>query len=127
MLAADYYAFYKGTLVVRTNMERSGSFGIIFLARNTNYIDNPEDMVRHEYGHIIQLEQLGVIRYSLCIFIPSWQKWGSKSYYDKPWEVTADVYGGVQSRLPTHDTIVSGFAYLGLSQCVGPFAWVTIE
>ena len=127
VLAAEHYAFYNGVLVVRTNGDRSGSFGVIFLTRETNTRSYPEDMVRHEYGHIKQLEQLGVAKYFLCIFIPSWQKWGSKDYYNKPWEITADSLGSVQSRPHTNGDISEGFAYLDASSRLGPLVWMFIE
>ena len=71
----------------------------MFITRETNNRDYPEDIVRHEYGHTLQLKQLGVIDYALCIALPSWQEWGTNpNYYSRPWEITADVLGGVQSR-----------------------------
>lgn len=106
---------------------RSGSFGIIFLTRETNERRNPEDMVRHEYGHTKQLEQLGTVKYALCIGLPSWQQWGSGEYYDKPWELTADIYGGVQSRVHSQSNIEVGSAYLEVSKTVGPLAWLLID
>ena len=127
VLESNYFSCYKGVPVVRTNGDRSGSFGIIFLTRETNSRSNPEDMVRHEYGHTKQLEILGVVKYALCIGLPSWQQWGSGEYYSKPWEITADIYGGVQSRNHKQSDIYAGFAYLALSNYVGPLAWMIIE
>lgn len=48
-------------------------------------------------------------------------------YYNKPWEITADIYGGVQSRYHTEEDIKAGFSYLGLSKRCGPFVWVSIN
>ena len=127
VLQADYFAFYRGIPVIRTNGNRSGSFGIIFLTRETNYRDYPEDMLRHEYGHVVQLCQLGVIKYLLCIFIPSWQKWGSDPYYEKPWEITADIYGGVIYRNHPQGKIDTGFDYLDKSMQFGIYAWTSIS
>lgn len=124
---SNYFSAYKGTLVVRTNLPRSGSFGIIFLNRNANRDENPEDVVRHEYGHTKQLEQLGIINYALCIGIPSWQKWGKYKYYKKPWEITADIYGGVQSRYHYQGEINRGFEYLERSKKIGVLVWLYIE
>ena len=87
----------------------------------------PEDVVRHEYGHTVQLQQLGIVKYALCIGLPSWLEWGSKDYYDKPWEVTADLFGGVQSREASRSDKADAFHYLWLSKQVGPFAWRTID
>ncbi len=112
VLKSNYFSFYKGVLVIRTNGERSGSFGVIFLSHEDDHISNAEDVVRHEYGHTKQLEQLGVIKYALYIGLPSWQNWGTGDYYSKPWEITADIYGGVQSRNHSSKDIVRGFSYL---------------
>ena len=95
VLQSKYFSAYKGVPVVRINGDRSGSFGMIFLTRKTNSMKNAEDTIRHEYGHTKQLQQLGVLGYAMCIGLPSWQKWGSGEYYSKPWEITADIYGGV--------------------------------
>ena len=97
-LESNYFSCYKGELVIRTNLDRSGYFGAIFLSRNANGEESPEDEVRHEYGHSIQMKQLGVVKYALCIGLPSWQKWGTGYYYDKPFEVTADILGDVRNQ-----------------------------
>ena len=79
------------------------------------------------HGHTVQLQQLGIVKYALCIGPPSWLEWGSKDYYDKPWEVTADLFGGVQSREASRSDKADAFHYLWLSKQVGPFAWRTID
>ena len=127
VLEAEDFAFYKGHLVIRTNGNRSGSFGIMFITRETNSRPDAEDVIRHEYGHTQQLEQLGIFKYALCIGIPSLFEWGSDSeYYRRPWEITADVFGGVQSRsYPGYED--EGFMYLENSKKRGILVWLTIE
>ena len=128
VLESNYFAFYKGNLVVRIKGERSGSFGIIFLTYETNARDCPEDVVRHEYGHIQQLKMLGIVNFALCIGLPSWREWGTNpSYYDRPWEVTADIMGGVVSRTHSNATILDGIAYLLGSAAYSILVWTTIE
>ena len=127
VLESNYFSSYKGVPVIRTNGDRSGSFGAIFLSLETNNRSNPEDVIRHEYGHTKQLEQLGIVNYALCIGLPSWQQWGTGEYYSKPWEITADVYGGVQSRKHSQSNIDRGFVYLEGSKIIGPLIWVFIE
>lgn len=51
-----------------------------------------------------------------CVSEPSWLEWGSKDYYDKPWEVTADLFGGVQSREASRSDKADAFHYLWLSK-----------
>jgi len=127
VLEAENFAFYKGRLVIRTNGNRSGSFGILFITRETNSRPDAEDVIRHEYGHTIQLKQLGIVKYALCIGIPSLFEWGSDpEYYRRPWEITADIYGNVQSRsYPGYED--AGFQYLENSGKWGIFVWFTIE
>mgnify|MGYP003547367073 FL=1 len=127
VLESNYFSYYKGCMVFRTNGDRSGSFGALFITRETNFREHPEDMVRHEYGHTLQLKELGVINYTLCIGIPSFFEWGSGEYYGKPWEITADAYGKVLYR--NHDTsdIMDGFAYLDTSKKIGPLIWLFID
>lgn len=127
VLAAEYFAFYKGCLAIRTNGKRSGSFGVLFITRETNTRDYPEDIIRHEYGHTVQLAQLGVVKYALCIGLPSFFEWGSdQEYYRRPWEITVDIYGGVQSRCyPGYEA--AGFEYLIISGLLGIGAWLTID
>ena len=127
VLESNYFSSYKGVPVIRTNGDRSGSFGAIFLTRETNNRSNPEDVIRHEYGHTKQLEQLGIVNYALCIGLPSWQQWGTGEYYSKPWEITADIYGSVQSRNHSQSNIDRGFAYLEGSKIIGPLIWLYIE
>lgn len=55
VLKSNYFSAYKGKVVVRTNLNRSGSYGALFITRETNQRKNPEDVVRHEYGHTKQL------------------------------------------------------------------------
>ena len=128
VLSADHITFYKGVPVIRTNGNRSGYFGAIFLTHETNYRANPEDMVRHEYGHAVQMKQLGILKYTTNIFLPSWLEWGSNpNYYSREFEVTADVLGGVTSRTHTPEDVLAGFNYLDGSARFGIIAWVTIK
>ena len=124
VLESNYFSVYKGVPVVRINGNRSGSFGTIFLTRETNNRSNPEDVVRHEYGHTKQLQKLGVVKYAIDIGIPSALEIGGGDYYSRPWEITADIYGEVQSRNHAKEDIDAGFAYIERSKNYGPFVWI---
>lgn len=39
--------------------------------------------------------------------------------YSRPWEITADIYGGVQSRHHAKEDIEAGFSYLATSKYKG--------
>ena len=92
VLRSNYFSSYKGKFVVRTNGTRSGSYGALFITKETSERPNPADIIRHEYGHTEQLSQLGLVDYTLCIGVPSMFQWGSDSeYYRRPWEITAEA------------------------------------
>lgn len=118
VLQANYFSSYKGVPVIRINGERSGSFGMIFLTREFSENEDPRDVVRHEYGHAKQLRQLDIITYAAGIGFPSWKKMGKKPYYDKPWEITADIYGGVEYRNHSQNNIDDGFKCLGVLKVI---------
>ena len=128
VLESNYFSSYNGVPTFRICGNRSGSFGAMFITRETNNRDYPEDIVRHEYGHTLELKQLGVIDYALCIALPSWQEWGTNpNYYSRPWEITADVLGGVQSRNHSMKDVSAGFGYYMASDVMGPLVWIFIE
>lgn len=112
-LNSSYVSFYKGAPVFRTNMSRSGSFSIIFLARGSSVND-----LRHERGHNSQLMMMGIANYGLGIGIPSlfmfgpWAAQGGDNYYRAPWEITADKLGGVSRTVHTQEDIDYGWWYL---------------
>ena len=111
-LNSYYFSAYKGRFVLRTGLSRSGSFGILFISRKANDRPAAEDVIRHEYGHAIQLKQIGFFSYLFRIFIPSVFEMGDDPvYYRRPWEITADIYGGVRSRsYPEYES--AGLSYL---------------
>ena len=111
VLESKKVSFYKGVPVFRFNYNRAGSYGIILLSREwCNATD-----VRHEFGHNVQQAILGPIKYGLCIGLPSMFEWSNRSYYDRPWEITADIFGGVTSRKHNNSDISRGYSYIALS------------
>ena len=129
VLNSGKVSFYKGVPVVRTNWNRSGSFGIIFLRREfededgNKYKLNDPDEVRHERGHNTQLMLMGIVNYGLMIGLPSWQEWSNRPYYERPWEITADVFGGVTGRTHSQADINRGYWYLTVSLLFGLFGY----
>ena len=49
----------------------------------------------HEYGHYVQLQELGWAKYIRYIAIPSATSKERDNYYSQPWERTADLFGDV--------------------------------
>ena len=125
-MESNYFSIYKGVPVFQIDGDRSGSVGVIFITGGTNTIEHPKDLVRHEYGHVQQLKELGIAHYFVEIFIPSAGMWGNGDYYDKAFETSADIYGGVQSRTYTDAEIMYSMAYLEVCDYYGPFAWILI-
>ncbi len=109
VINSQYVSFYKGVPVFRTAAGgRSGSFGAIFLTQGSN-----TDTLRHERGHNWQLMMMGIANYGLMIGLPSWLEWSKREYFDRPWEITADVFGKVDSRNHEQSDINGGYWYLG--------------
>jgi hypothetical protein len=120
-------SFYKGMPVVWTNHSggRSGSFLGIWLTGN-----NTADDIDHERGHGKQQFIMGPLRFALMIGLPSWQQWGPplerRDYYNRPWEVTADMYGGVTRPTHTQADIDRGWRYLWISTLFGPLGYIMV-
>ena len=61
---------------------------------------NDVKKIKHEYGHFLQLEELGVNSYVQNVFVPSlkgfWSGVAYDDYYSQPWEYGADLYGNVR-------------------------------
>ena len=83
--------------------------------------------LRHEFGHNIQQLILGPINYLLCIGLPSWQQWSNRPYYERPWEITADIFGGVSSRKHNNTDIQRGYSYLDVSAMFGTLSYWFLE
>ena len=89
--------FYNGVPVISVPGSSSFSFGIIFMGK-----EGGENLLRHEYGHTVQLQELGVFNYYKYVVKPSvYRYWKTvdgiyswDSYYSTPWEYQADQYGG---------------------------------
>ncbi|MDD2267980.1 MAG: RHS repeat-associated core domain-containing protein [Eubacteriales bacterium] len=121
VLRSKKVSFYKGIPVFRTNLKRSGSFLAIWLNQNSSV---NADTVRHEFGHSIQQLIMNPVFYGISIAIPSYFAWGPWSYYNKPWEVTADILGGVKSRSPNKKDVDRGWWYLAVATLTGPFSYL---
>ncbi len=131
VLGSNKVSFYKGVPVIRTNIERSGSFGAIFLRRGyhdfygTYHVLTDTDEVRHERGHNSQLMMMGIGIYGFTVGIPSpaklgkWDKAGN--YYGAPWETMADILGGVKGRTHSKAEKWNAWEYYAVSIIAFPF------
>ena len=112
-------SFYKGVPVFRTNLDRSGSFYAIFLNQDSNISE-----LMHERGHNNQAMMMGIANFGLMIGLPSAFEWSTQPYYERPWEVTADVLGRTQNGDYTAEDINRGYWYLGTSSILGPVGYI---
>ena len=104
---------YKGVMVFRIPGNRAGSFlGIFLTERQRTVTSSSITTVKHEYGHNVQQLLVGPINYLLYIGLPSWRQWSYRSYYDRPWEVTAESFGGVITRSHTAEDLNRGNSYI---------------
>ena len=90
--------FYKGVPVFYFESDFLSSFSFGFIFMNKNDIE-PNDFA-HEWGHTRQLQLLGIGDYFNMIALPSLitnliDRKFKVDYYTLPWEVTADMFGGV--------------------------------
>lgn len=105
---SNYFSSYNGTLVIRHSSDRLTSWaigGTIFLNHNLdNYsISTKTNMLKHEYGHILQERSYGTAKYALIVAVPSVtfnfisreNQSAADNYYNMPWEYDADVRGKV--------------------------------
>jgi len=96
VLEAEWFAFYKGAPVLKVPFMGDNAFscGTIFMGKDEGL--KPVD-VRHEYGHYLQLKEIGMPKYLKFVAIPSLvDYWGGTSredYYSQPQEYIADIYG----------------------------------
>ncbi|MBQ7362814.1 MAG: RHS repeat-associated core domain-containing protein [Clostridia bacterium] len=102
VLDATLFSAYKGTVVIKLSGEYVFSYGVIVIG-----MDYWADVntVKHEYGHKVQLDNMGIFDYTKNVAIPSVtaniaQRIGKLpfDYYSSPWESEADYYGGVTNR-----------------------------
>ena len=116
VVESEKVSFYKGVPVIRINgfEGSSGTFLGIFL--NRDVYDG--ETLQHEWGHTIQQGIIGPLRFGITIAITSpsklgERKWPSKKYRyrDRPWEITADIFGG-SSNLHSKEDIRAGWWYL---------------
>ena len=120
-----FQGFYKGvpTFYFEHDLISSFSFGFIFI--NTKY--EKENTLDHEWEHTRQLLLLGVGDFFNGIALHSMLCAGKtlllgdnnffrKNYYKFPWEITADMFGGVTRDEHTDTAKALGIAYLASAE-----------
>jgi hypothetical protein len=96
VIRSSKVSFYKGQAVIRGNFPGCASFGVMLVEKG-NYVT--PDIIKHEYGHFIQLGILGHRKFIFGIAIPSLI--GTQTYkghYESLlWERSADLFGGANN------------------------------
>ena len=91
---------YRGQVVIRFpwGRKRGMSLGrIMFLGNGVRDDGEGKKVIRHEYGHFLEYQQLGFMKYIVGIGIPSLVNNIRKTrpYFNQPWEVNADMLAGI--------------------------------
>lgn len=121
-LKAFFLSAYKGQLVIKMPSIRSGSFGALMLLDSQ---DKDVETIHHEAGHYVQYREMGFIKYYIGIGIPSFLNGDAHNYYDQPWEITADIFGGVPRPYPQAEGDI-GEAYFEYLKSIHSFSgWLT--
>ena len=99
VLNANFFSFYKGNWVIKHDIPNATSCGI-FSTIWLNVGETDPNAVKHEYGHLVQEDLMGPIRYWTKIAVPSLTNRGEGAfgYYNHVWERGADLLGGVTNR-----------------------------
>ena len=119
---AESVAFYKQKLVIRHSSDFLTSWsicGIIFLnhSNDNSSSASKERLLNHEYGHVLQEQEIGTPQYLAAVFVPSatYNLLSRKNpvldqnYYNMPWEYDADVRGGVDRE---HASWAEGLSFI---------------
>ena len=94
----DGHAIYKGVDLIKAGEGNSAfTCGDIYMGANGS-----ENLLKHEYGHIVQSQELGTSGYTYFVVVPSVFGYAldqlgvlpDNMYYSLPWEYKADEYGG---------------------------------
>ena len=106
VLEANYVSSYNGVSVYKLPIGSNAfSFGAIFIGTEVSAID-----IKHEYGHSLQFQEIGIENYTRYVAVPSlrgyWSKIHYNEYYSQPWEYGADLYGNA-----IDDRKKSGYVY----------------
>ena len=97
VFSSNYFSNYKGILVIKTHFSSSFSFGFIGLST----LQQQTNVLKHEYGHAIQMKNMGIGNYTINVAIPSItinildrNEKLPYDYYTYPWEAEANKLGG---------------------------------
>ena len=130
IVSAHWFSYYENTLVIKNPIEGINSFAIgntIYVSKdfNTYTPDDQAQILKHEYGHILQEKDLGRVKYFVSVAIPSVLYCGfsrmmrekydityfSELYYSMPWEYKANENSNIVSNVKPWAKVVSDLYY----------------
>ena len=97
-------SFYHGIPVLKADFGNGGGLSFIIILLDDNYVydETGINTLKHEYGHRLHMNDIGVANYLFTTAIPSLIGAGlSKAeimdidYYSLPWEYVDNMYGNV--------------------------------
>lgn len=101
VFSSNCFSSYKGTFVIKTPFRSSFSFGFIALSKRQQNVAT----LKHEHGHRLQLQNMGMLGYIKNVAIPSVAAYRLNKkgklpfdYYGAPWESEADLLGEVNRK-----------------------------
>lgn len=101
VISSKGLSFYRGIPYIKfPNGTSAFSAGMVFMGGNVN----SENLVLHEYGHTVQLREIGLQAYLTFVVVPSVTGFvfdqaellPNGLYFSLPWEYKADEYGGAE-------------------------------
>ena len=104
VLNSNYFSSYQGKLSIKLPIKQNAfSFGAMFIGYDVDKRSDAVEIIKHEYGHTEQLDEMGVIKYLDKVAIPSVTAYNLDKkgklpydYYSSPWEAEANTYGGAK-------------------------------
>lgn len=110
---------YKDTIFIKSLLRDDAfSYGVVWFGTDIQATNSGIQTVRHEYGHTRQLDELGVVKYTCFVVVPSLIGFNlynqgklNTHYYSLPWEYEADVLGNVRGRKYNSDVQQTYYLY----------------
>ena len=106
VLESTTIAFYHGVPVLKADLGNGSAFSFGMIVMDDDYVFDQlgVNTLKHEYGHRLHMNDIGVVSYTMTTAIPSLICAGltnvkilpNKYYYSLPWEHIAEHYGGAQ-------------------------------
>lgn len=101
VLSSHFFSAYKGEVVVHLPIGANAfSFGFMVIGNNVATRPDAVDVIKHEYGHTVQFNDYGIVKYTIFVAVPSIagnliDRAGLLpiDYYAQPWEHQANIYG----------------------------------